>query len=421
MSNQGGASSSGDLDDSLRTMDFDLLEQQMNNIFGDRSAWDHDKLNKLTYGDYLFQPHDLLRFADYAQGGRRPGGGKASFPLLTDEELTLVDKPYNQWAPAPYNNLGYFCSEKLTTIYSGSQETTPITAFTARLHPLRQRLWNGMVPMSRERWLERKMDDPENYRCLFELMQDIFNVFAWLNHDQVLGKMRNCFNNVVDMYTEFESAANLRREAQGIPERLNLAGMWAEYHSSIVTTSARRTHQWLVERVEEVRSRAFEKYNEELSKAGNENAIGAAGKKYFECVQDLNGMMLRLDPCLDVPMTGFKGYTSPGGPSDLSLPVRQENNAKIGDTKSWSFLEKIVTERQQQSSLSQHNATDILDFLAGRSKPAEPIFRDRETMIGHYHQVKDNLAEMRKAFRGEPKPLAEEYWITVLKNAWSFT
>tara|TARA_R110002003_G_scaffold130_8_gene12220 strand:- start:4954 stop:5070 length:117 start_codon:yes stop_codon:yes gene_type:complete len=38
-----------------------------------------------------------------------------------------------------------------------------------------------MAPMSHDRWLERKMDDPANYRNLVELVEDILYIFIWFN------------------------------------------------------------------------------------------------------------------------------------------------------------------------------------------------------------------------------------------------
>jgi hypothetical protein len=75
-----------------------------------------------------------------------------------------------------------------------------------------------MVPISHDCWLERKMDNPESYRNLLELVQDIVHVFGWFNHDHNLDRMRGGFNWLVDKYVEFESAANLRREQNGVLE-----------------------------------------------------------------------------------------------------------------------------------------------------------------------------------------------------------
>jgi hypothetical protein len=281
-----------------------------------------------------------------------------------------------------------------------------------------------MVPISRDRWLERKMDDPQNHRNLFELFQDIFTIFAWLNHDQTLDRLRSSFNWLVDKYVEFESAANLRREQNGIQEKLNLAGMWAEYYHAVISDMSNRTHQWLVDRVDEVQTRAFAEYTAALKEAGSDQeAIGTAGKKYYECVQDLNAMMTKADYMLDIPMVGFKGYTPSGSASDLSLPVRQDSYGKIAETMSWKYQEAILHAQDQDPKSKEQKPEDLLDYVNQLKKgpqPAEPRFRDHETFIGHYNEGKKNRSEVRRMLRGEAKPLNEEYWITILKERMNF-
>lgn len=344
--------------------------------------------------------------------------------------------PYYEWAPAPYDSRRYSCNGSLLPLFGqgtgtgdgNDLKTPPFVNFFARLHPLRAKLWHGMVPISRARWLERKMDDPANYRNLRELMKDILDVFAWLNHEDTLGRMRAGFNWLVDKYVEFEEAANARREKNGLEERLDLAGMWAEYYHAVISVMSNRTHAWLVDRVEEVQTRAFAEYTKALEEAGSDQeAIGAAGKKYYECAQDLNSMMTRADYTLDIPMVGFKGYTPSGtSASDLSLPLRQDSYRKIAQTKSWTHQEKLLQEQDREeaeAAAQKKKPDDMLDYVEQLKKggpPAGPRFRDHESFIGHYHEGRKNRAEVRRALRGEKKALGEEYWITILRERMNF-
>jgi hypothetical protein len=273
--------------------------------------------------------------------GYHPDDGKASYPLMTEEESHLMAKPYHEWAPAPFDNLRYSFNEKLQPLYiymgdNGDLKMPPFIGYPARLFPLYTRILQGMAPISHDRWLERRMDDPENYRILFELMDDILQIFAWLNEDRVQLRMRNGFNHLVDAYAEFGSALNLRREQLGTTqEKLDMAGMCVEYFRSTFTTASNRTHQWLVDRVDELQSRAFGQYNEALKKVGSDQeAIGAAGKKYYECVQDLNSKISQIDGSLGIPMPGFKGYMFSGSVFDLPPETRTHVYEKIIMTKS---------------------------------------------------------------------------------------
>jgi hypothetical protein len=54
----------------------------------------------------------------------------------------------------------------------------PIMQFLSRLRPLKAKLMLSIVPIRGDRWMERKIDNPANYRNLFELMQDLRLIFT---------------------------------------------------------------------------------------------------------------------------------------------------------------------------------------------------------------------------------------------------
>jgi hypothetical protein len=240
-----------------------------------------------------------MHFGDYATTGRLPDGTQSSLPLMTLEEHGLLYTPYHRWAEGPTKIKDTSCEDALAPLFGAPFEGTdlkiaPYTDFAAKLVPLKAKLWQGMAPMSRDRWLQKKMDDPANWRTLMELMNDILLLYRWWNLEIVQTSMRAGFNFMVDKYVGFATALNDRREKNGIPERLDLAAMWAEYFQARISAMTEKTHRWLVDRVEEVQSRAFAEYTAALENAGDDKeAAGIAGKKYYECVQDLNSMITK--------------------------------------------------------------------------------------------------------------------------------
>jgi hypothetical protein len=48
------------LHDAAREINVDVLEELMKQAFGDRATWDHEKLRKLTYGQYSMLTHALV-------------------------------------------------------------------------------------------------------------------------------------------------------------------------------------------------------------------------------------------------------------------------------------------------------------------------------------------------------------------------
>lgn len=268
------------------------------------------------------------------------------------------------------------------------------------------------------------MDDPANYRNLFELMKDILALFKWYNDESVLKATRESFGWMVEKYVEFEQAANLRRQQQGIEERLDLAGMWAEYWAATWEIMSNQTHRWIVERVDEIQSRAFAEYCEALGAAGSDDmAIREAGKKYYECVQDLRGILTGIDYTIGIPMTGFRGYTSSGSVTDLPWTERRDLYMELLGSTSFTHQAAIL-EAQDKAEAEEASRpmtfAESVDIMGQLTKPAHPRFRDTENLIGHYMEGKLNRDETRSAFRGELKPSSEEYWITILKDRMDF-
>jgi hypothetical protein len=377
----------------------------------------------------LIPPHEMMNFGGYATTGRLPDGSQSSLPLMTIEELGLLYTPYHRWDEDPTKIMDTSCQDALSPLFGASYEgtdltTSPYADFSAKVLPLKAKMWQGMAPMSRDRWLQKKMDDPANYRNLMELMNNILVIFRWWNLESVQNSMRAGFNFLVDKHIEFAAAVNDRRQKNGVPERLDLAAMWAEYFHARISFMSEQTLRWLVDRIEEVQSRAFVEYTAALGCAGNDQeAVGIAGKKLYECVQDLNAMISKADCALGIPMTDFKGHTLSSNASDLSFEVRNDFYQNLAATKSWAYLEKTLKAQDSEAATEQQAPEKISELVSQIKKGpqlAAPRFRDHETLIGHYYEGRRNRAEIRTALRGPPAPTTEEYWITVLKERMNF-
>jgi hypothetical protein len=232
--------------------------------------------------------------------------------------------------------------------------------------------------------------------------------------------MRNVFEWVVDQYIDFEGAVNALREEEGIEDKLNFAGMWAEYYQGIVPTMSQRVHQWMVDRVDEVQTRAFAEFNTALEKVGDdEEAIATAGKKFFTCISELDSVSAYADFIIDVPMDGFKGYTpSYDNSSDIPLPYREDMYISLSRLEPRKWTEFMLDAKEEDERVNPPKETNTQDAIneAEAPPPAPPRFRNTEALIGYYHEYRKKRTELRRAIRKERKPLAEEYWITVLKE-----
>ncbi|OAK99959.1 hypothetical protein IQ06DRAFT_294337 [Phaeosphaeriaceae sp. SRC1lsM3a] len=419
---------SQNMEESLRNLDINAAEQFSRDWFGDHANWSHEKLLALRYVEDLVPSRHLRDFGDYAFGGRRLAGGQPSFPLLTAEEWTFLAKPYSEWAPLFFNTSTKSVYDEVGPLFARQQipdlKSAPRMEFPARLRPLKAKLELGMVPISRDRWLERQMDDPANYRNLFELMNDVHAIFQWYNNEEVLSRTRDAFNWMVGKFVIFERAANARRVQNGITEKLDLAGMWYEYWHDAWTTMSNRAHGWIVDRVDEIQEFAFIRYEEALEAAGeDQTAIGEAGKAYYECVQDLRGTLTKLDYTMGIPMTGFRGFTIGSSFTDLTVPQRKNMFVKMFETKSWKHQAAILdTEDKANAEMASTFSSNpsLIERLEYLKNPAHPRFRDTENLIGHYHEGKQNRDEIRAALRGAPQLTSQENWIAILRERMDF-
>jgi hypothetical protein len=301
----------------------------------------------------------------------------------------------------------------------------PYIEFLARLRPLKAKLRLGMAPISRDRWLERKMDDPANYRNLVELMKDIILIFEWYNHEEVQKRTCNGFNWMVDKYVEFEQAANLRREQKSNKEKLDLASTWAEYWNDTMSNMSDRTLQWIVDRVDEVQARAFAEYKQALKAAGSDEvAVGEAGKRYYECVQDLRGILTRIDYTVGIAMNGFKGYKSFTAFTDLPVEQRRDIWTELLGTMPFEHQAAILDAQdkadEEEAAKPLSMLGESIDTMGQLRKPAHPRFRDTRNLLGHYQEGKTNRDETRLALRGPLRLPGEEHWITVLRDRMDF-
>jgi hypothetical protein len=376
----------------------------------------------------LISSRHVQVFGDYASGGMRIGGRRPSFPLLTQDEIGLIGSPYSQWAPAPYNKLKYSCMDRLEPMFMRQEiselKKFPLMQFLARLRPLKAKLMLGTVPISADRWIERRMDDPANYRNLFELMQDLRVIFNWYNMEEVQGRTRAGFNWMVEKYVEFEQAANLRREQNGVQEKLDLAGMWAEYWNDLTSNMSDRTHQCVVDRVDEVQARAFAQYQGAIKAAGaDEVAVGEAGRTYYECVQDLRGVLTQLEWTIGIPMTGFRGYKTSDALKDLPAEQRRDLWDKVMGGMSFRHQKAILDAQDKADAELAANPPSMKERMEIQKQfrmPTHPRFCDTENLIGHYDEGKGNRDETRLVLCGPPKLPMQEHWITVLRERMDF-
>jgi hypothetical protein len=339
----------------------------------------------------------LYFFIDFCFEGNLPSGGKTQFPLITEDEVLLLGKPYAEWAKAPWSNT----SSDLT----GRLLNTPdhlCVELPRRIACMRARLFEGMTPMSEGQWKARKLDDTKNWQNVFEFLFDIIQTFTWLGDPDVQKLMKDCFNHIADEVRTFESAANARREEKGIQTKLDMRGLWLDYIKSLFNTMVVRTHNFFRISVKTTIAKARAEYNAYVDQNGDANSLAEA-KRCGEIWSDLERLLLRADAYIMMPLDGYFGFTA--SPSDTKvvgsmfpLPFRWDQQQDLAAERPWP----LASQNQDDPTL---------------------LYQDRSKFLAVLDESLDNHDHVRQVLRGDSIPLQREPWINIIhsRTQWSLS
>lgn len=311
--------------------------------------------------------------------------------------MLLLGKPYAEWAKAPWSNT----SSDLT----GRLLNTPdhlCVELPRRIACMRARLFEGMTPMSEGQWKARKLDNTNNWQSVFEFLFDIIQTFTWLGDPDIQKLMKDCFNHIADEVRTFESAANARREENGVQTKLDMRGLWLDYIKSLFNTMVVRTHNFFRISVKTTIAKARAEYNAYVDQHGDANSLAEA-KRCGEIWSDLERLLLRADAYIMMPLDGYFGFTA--SPSDTKvvgsmfpLPFRWDQQQDLAAERPWP----LASQNQDDPTL---------------------LYQDRSKFLAVLDESLDNHNHVRQVLRGDSIPLQREPWINIIhsRTQWSLS
>ncbi|KAK4209125.1 hypothetical protein QBC37DRAFT_391477 [Rhypophila decipiens] len=204
-------------------------------------------------------------FLTFLMHNKLPNGRVNPLPSLTPDEYALLLKPFNQWAPAPFNNRSIpqesaailFLSafgglEELFAfgriIAGGRFEGIPMLTYD--LSFLKQRAWGGLVPLSNRRWEEKKLDQSDETKTFLKALDYLESIYVFLaiNLPGELVRMGRAYNRVYDHLARFDEALAAYRaqrpQTKDPSSQGKAAELWAEFFFSRVEYMLARTRQW---------------------------------------------------------------------------------------------------------------------------------------------------------------------------------
>lgn len=122
---------------------------------------------------------------------------------------------------------------------------------------LKARLWEGIVPLSEQRWREKGLHLPDNFDYAIQHLTAVLMVFEHLNHPRKRIALRDAFNSIHGMWAELDVELNGQRAGRG-EYPISIAGLWTLYMTATFEVMAQRAHSWVLERAQELRAPLME-------------------------------------------------------------------------------------------------------------------------------------------------------------------
>lgn len=187
------------------------------------------------------------------------------------------------------------------------------------IQALKSRLWEGIVPISDERWREKGLDRPENLTGALRHLSAVLAVFAYLNENTVRGYLRDTYNLIYDHWESLDTVLNEQRAKAG-KGAISVANLWAVYMTYHYRVMTQRAHHWVTKHVEELRAPVFEELCSYKGPAEETQKPDQVHWRLTNALQQLLETSVRADYTIWIPMEGYKGCSPQefgSGPPEL--------------------------------------------------------------------------------------------------------
>lgn len=223
------------------------------------------------------------------------------------------------------------------------------------IQSLKSRLWEGITPLSDQRWKEKSLHLPENFDQACQHLSAVVAVFEYLNVPRVQKNLRVTFNLIYDRWEELDKVINQRRAETGA-DKVSVANLWTLYMTAHLELISQRAHKWVTQHVDVLRAPLMQ---ELLAYRPSVETNGVLDEKHWKLGDALHVLLeisVQADHTIMIPMEGYKGYTARengSGPSEMYAADHTERRKAYAQyLKSRSH--QISSDRFQQFSNSDN-------------------------------------------------------------------
>ncbi|KAG0155021.1 hypothetical protein PDIDSM_594 [Penicillium digitatum] len=296
---------------------FPLAAESLYNSFG--VSWATSLLGfKLPVVDRILEPQTIGNFLEFAFGEPLPNGNQPSVERLSIEEASFIQHDQN-FSP---DSDGELIMTNIMARIGSERDSTCLCMVGKNIQSLKSRLWEGIIPLSNQLWLEKGLNQPEYLDFTCQQLKAVIAVFQYLNEPTVRLYLRDTFNFIYDHGVALDTVFNKRRTGQSGKKPVSVAGLWTMYMTAHFEMMTERAHRWVTVHVNILRAPLLRALLEHRP-PGDGGLLGqpdALRWKLADSLHILTEITANADFTIMIPMDGYKGcFTAPprDGPAAL--------------------------------------------------------------------------------------------------------
>lgn len=344
--------------------------------------------------DRILEPQTIPHFIDFALGQQSLPDGSArpsSAGTLTEDEVPLLHENY------PPGSDGESISSRVMTRIGSEEDSSRLCLLGKNIQSLKSRLWEGIVPLSDQRWQEKGLHLPENFDLACQQVSAVVAVFEYLNNDQVRDNLRLTFNLIYEHWEVLDALLNQKRAETGA-DPICMADLWTIYMNASYNAMTQCAHNWVTKHVDALRAPLLQGLLDHQSSTEGTGRPDQTQWKLTDGLHMLLEISVRADYNLMIPMEGYKGYTAPpngSGPAEMYVADCAQRG-KVYSQRVKAVSHQIMFERTMRRMMSGEGNSSQTSGQSYHESAMEQL------------EAQDRV---RKELRGEPSKL-QEPWIT---------
>jgi hypothetical protein len=339
--------------------------------------------------DRLLEPQTIAHFLEFAISGELPTNGTTSLPLLSIETFQqYVMVPYAQWAPGPHDQFSSSPLDHALTRIGSKQDPSRLVVVEKGVHAMKSRIWEGIMPLSDNRWKQKHLDEPEYHHLACRYIGLVIEVFAYFQLPPILEGITTTYTLIFDHFRDFDRVFN------ALPSRRNqpptqLANLWEAYITALYTCITTRAHSWVIAKAERLRTRDYGLLSSLPYNPGgdyNEHQLEIMNR-----IQDSTELAARAD------YTIFMHLPSSDPPCTGSLPTQEQRRVQYAQALRLRSRQKMMGEMIAHAQEPENSPARLLNVCRYQREAQNEIRQElRKTPVklppvGWVHSLKQKM------------------------------